>query len=84
MPLPLTPPPTHPPFFFFFFCVAKRKKGDKDKKERVSKQKLLKDDHQGQNIIVLAILERHFADAISWCFQAKNLKDYSVRSQQSI
>ena len=37
------------------FCVAKRKKGDKGKKERVSKQKLLKGYHQG---IVLAILER--------------------------
>ena len=34
------------------------KKGDKGKKERVSKQKLLKDCHQGQNIIVLVILER--------------------------
>ena len=40
------------------FCVAKRKKGGKGKKERVSKQKLLKGCHQGQNIIVLAILER--------------------------
>ena len=40
------------------FCVAKRKKGDKGKKERVSKQKLLKGCHQGQNIIVLTILER--------------------------
>ena len=40
------------------FCVAKRKKGDKSKKESVSKQKLLKDCHQGQNIIILAILER--------------------------
>ena len=38
--------------------VAKRKKGDKGKKERVSKQKLLKGCHQGQNVIVLAILER--------------------------
>ena len=47
---PLQQPPT--------FCVAKRKKGDKDKKERVSKQKLLKGCHQGQNITVLAILER--------------------------
>ena len=34
------------------FCVAKRKKGDKGKNERVSKQKLLKGCHQGQNIIV--------------------------------
>ena len=41
-----------------FFCVAKRKKGDKGKKERVSMQKLLKGCHQGQNIIVLTILER--------------------------
>ena len=40
------------------FCVAKRKKGDKGKKGRVSKQKLLKGCHQGQNIIVLAILQR--------------------------
>ena len=38
--------------------VVKRKKGDKEKKERVSKQKLLKGCHQGQNIIVLTILER--------------------------
>ena len=37
------------------FCVAKRKKGDKGKKESVSKQKLLKGCHQGQNIIVLTI-----------------------------
>ena len=41
----------------FFVCIAKRKKGDKGKKERVSKQKLSKGCHQGQNIIVLAILE---------------------------
>ena len=40
------------------FYVAKRKKGDKGKKERVSKQKLLKGCYQVQNIIVLAILER--------------------------
>ena len=40
------------------FCVAKRKKGDRGKKERVSKQKLLKGCHQRKNIIVLAILER--------------------------
>ena len=39
-------------------CVAKIKKVDKGKKERVSKQKLLKGCQQGQNIIVLAILER--------------------------
>ena len=40
------------------FCVAKRKKGNKGKKERLSKQKLLKGCHQGQNVTVLAILER--------------------------
>ena len=33
-------------------------KEDKRKKERVSKQKLLKGCHQGQNIIILTILER--------------------------
>ena len=46
------PPPLSP-----LFCVAKREKGDKSKKERVSKQKLLKGCHQGQNITILAILE---------------------------
>ena len=40
------------------FSVAKRKKGSEGKKERVSKQKLLKESHQGQNVTVLAILER--------------------------
>ena len=49
-----TPLPPHSPLF----CVAKRKKGDKSKKERVLRQKLLNGCHQGQNIIVLAILER--------------------------
>ena len=39
------------------FCVAKRKKRYKGKNERASKQKLLKRCHQGQNIIVLVILE---------------------------
>ena len=47
-----------PPSPILFFCIAKRKKGDKCKKQRVSKQKLSKGCHQGQNIIVLAILER--------------------------
>ena len=40
------------------FCVAKRKKGNKGKEESVSKQKLLKGCHQGQNVTPLAILER--------------------------
>ena len=40
------------------FGVAKRKKGNKGKKEIVSKQKLLKGCYQGQNLTVLAILER--------------------------
>ena len=38
--------------------VAERKKGNKEKKESVSKQKLLKVCHQGKNVTVLAILER--------------------------
>ena len=46
------------PFYLLFLkSKAKRKKGDKGKKERVSKQKLLKGCHQEQNIIVWAILE---------------------------
>ena len=49
----MTPPSPPPPLF----CVAKRKKGNQGKKERFSKQKLLKGCHQGQNITVLAILE---------------------------
>ena len=40
------------------FCVAKRRKGNKGEKARVSKQKLLKGYHQGQNVTVLAILKR--------------------------
>ena len=40
------------------FCLAKRKKGNKEKKERVSRQKLLKGCHQGENVTVLAIIER--------------------------
>ena len=39
------------------FCIAKSKKGIKGKKERVSKQKLLKLCLQGQNATVLANLE---------------------------
>ena len=42
-----------------YFWVAKRKKWrQRQKREKVWKQKLLKDCHQGQSIIVLAILER--------------------------
>ena len=48
-----SPHPFPPPFF----CAVKRKKGNKEKKERISKQKLLKGCRQGQNITVLAILE---------------------------
>ena len=40
------------------FLRSKKKKGRQREKERVSKQKLLKGCHQGQNIIVLTILER--------------------------
>ena len=57
------PPSPSPPTIFHththtLFCVAKIKKGNKGKKGRVSKQKLLKGCHQGQNVTVLAILER--------------------------
>ena len=48
------PPVPLPPLF----CVVKRKKWNEGKKERVSKQKLLKSCHQGQNVTVLAILGR--------------------------
>ena len=37
------------------FCVAKTNKGNKGKKERVSKQKLLKGCHQGANVIVTVL-----------------------------
>ena len=37
------------------FYVAKTKKGNKGKKEKVSKQKLLKGCHQGENVTVLVI-----------------------------
>ena len=40
------------------FCVAKTEKEKKGKKEKVTKQKLLKVCHQDQNVTVLAILER--------------------------
>ena len=49
------------------FLHSKEKKGKQRKKERVSKQKLLKDCHQGQNVTVLAILERlEFKNFSSW------------------
>ena len=48
------PPTPKPPYF----CLRKRKKRGNGKKERVSKQKLLKGCHQSQNIIVLTIPER--------------------------
>ena len=40
------------------FLRSERKKGNKGGKERLSKQKLLKGCHQGENVTVLAILER--------------------------
>ena len=40
------------------FLRSKKKKGRQRQKERVSRQKLLKGCHQGQNVIALAILER--------------------------
>ena len=45
-------------FFFFLLLLSKKKKGKQRRKKRLSKQKLLKDCHQGQNVTVLAILER--------------------------
>ena len=51
---PATPGGAWPPTF----CRAKRKIWKQKRKERVSTQKLLKGCHQGQNIIVLAILGR--------------------------
>ena len=47
-----------PPLLFSTFLRSKKKKGRQRKKGKgVSKQKLLKGCHQGQNAIVLAILE---------------------------
>ena len=49
------------------FLHSKEKKRKQRKKGRVSKQKLLKDCHQGQNVTVLAILERlEFKNFSSW------------------
>ena len=41
-----------------FFAEKKEKKGNKGKKERVSKHKLLIGCHQGENVTALVILER--------------------------
>ena len=42
-----------PPFsFFFLLLLSKKKKGKQRGKKRLSKQKLLKDCHQGQNVTV--------------------------------
>ena len=58
LPFPLTlPPPPPPPPPPRTFLRRKKKKEKKGKKERFSKQKLLKGCHQGQNATVLAILE---------------------------
>ena len=42
------------------FWVANTKKGGKSKKEWVSKQKLLKDCHQGQNIVLVILKHLEF------------------------
>ena len=51
------------------FCVAEWKKWNKEKKEIVSKQKLLKGCHQSQNVTVLVILE---------CLKFKTLSCWST------
>ena len=38
-----------------FFLCRKSKKGKQSKKGRVSKQKLLKGSHQGQNVTILVM-----------------------------
>ena len=43
---------------FTHFLSSKKKKGKQRKKEIVSKQKLLKGSHQGQNATLLVILGR--------------------------
>ena len=56
---PSAPPP---------FCLAKRKKGNKKKKSLLkSLLSLLKVCHQGQNVTVLAILERLKFKTFSCC-----------------
>ena len=44
--------------FLPIILCSKKKKGNKRKKERVSRQKILKGCHQDQNVTVLALLER--------------------------
>ena len=51
-------PPPHPPSPSFPNFGVVKKKGNEGKKERVLKQKLLKDCQLGQNVTVLTILER--------------------------
>ena len=46
------PSPTSP------FCIAKRKNANKEKKEKVLKQELLKGCRQGQNVTALTIIKR--------------------------
>ena len=55
---------------FPLFCVTKRKKGDKDKKERVSKQKLLKGCQPWWPTILFSVpwsphFEIHFAGPVT-------------------
>ena len=68
---PCPPPPN---------CIANIKKGSKGKKEKVSKQKLLKGCHQGENIIVLLILERLEFENFSFraTMVADNTSRYSI------
>ena len=56
-PCPPTSTPLHTHTHTHTFLYSKKKKGKQGKKERFSKQKLLKSCHQGQNVTVLAILE---------------------------
>ena len=64
------PPPSLPTFLH-----KKNKIGKKRGTERISKQKLLKGCHQGQNVTVLAILERlEFKNFLTEIKQAKILK----------
>ena len=55
------------------FLAQKKKQG---KKERVSKQKLLKGYHQGQNVTILAILE--FLEFKSFSCQPTTVVDNTI------